>query len=172
MRNWICALLWCAAASTLALSQAAPKWVSHRVDGEAGEVFDELLLQGTYIKPPNNITAQPSLIVRCEKGKVIQTFFSFGAVLSQSVGGLHPVRLEAEIDKYHRVIEVDNVSPDWTAAYLSRKDLGRMLQAKIVKIGAVEFAGPVIQAEFDMPNPDPVYSACGKDASLKPDQPF
>lgn len=172
MRRWTFALLLCAIAGVLAYSQPAPKWVSHRVSADDGDAFDELMLQGTYLKPPTNTTAQPSLVVRCENGKVIQNFFSFGAVLSQSVGGLHPVRLETEIDKSKRVIEVDDVSPDWTAAYFSRKDLGRILQAKIVKVGAVEFAGPVIQAEFDLPDPGPIESACGKDPALKPDHVF
>jgi hypothetical protein len=172
MRHWTCVLLLCVAAGALAFSQAAPQWVSRQVNGDDGESFDELFLQGAYLKPPTNIAAQPSLIIRCEKGKVIQDFFSFGAVLSQSVGGLHPVRLETEIDKDHRVIDVDDVSPDWTAAYFSRKELYRILHAKIVIVGAVEFAGPVIQAKFTMPDPAPVYAACGKDKFLNPSQPF
>ncbi len=172
MRVWIGALLSCAAISALGFSQAAPKWESRIVGGVNGDTYTEFQLQGSYLKPPHNIAAQPSLIVRCESGKVIQNFFSFGAVLSQSVGGIHPVRLETEIDNAHRVIEVDNVSPDWTAAFFSRKDLNRMLRAKVVKVGAVEFAGPVIQAQFTMPDPDTVYSACGKDPFLKPDSVF
>lgn len=170
MRHWLGAILCCAAASLLGFSQAAPKWEGHPVTGVDGDTYTEFQLQGSYLKPPNNIAAQPSLIVRCENGKVIQNFFSFGAVLSQHVGGIHPVRLETEIDNSHRVIEVDDVSPDWTSAFFSRKDLNRMLQAKVVKVGAVEFAGPVILAMFTMPNPDPVYSACGKDKFLQPDR--
>jgi hypothetical protein len=179
MKVWSCVLLLFAATGAICFPQAAPnsspaapQWVSHQVSGDDGEAFDELLLQGTYLKPPKNVAAQPSLIVRCENGKVIQNFFSFGAVLSQSVGGLHPVRLETQIDSYHKVIDVDDVSPDWTAAFFSRKYLYRIVHAKVVKVGAVEFAGPVIQAKFAMPDPEPVYSACGKDKSLNPTQPF
>jgi hypothetical protein len=172
MRHWTGVLLLLAAAGALAFSQAAPKWVSRQVKGEDGEAFDELFLQGTYLKPPTNIAAQPSFVVRCENGKVIQSFFSFGAVLSQSVGGLHPVRLETEIDNLHKVIDVDDVSPDWTTAFFARKYLYPIVHAKVIKVGAVEFAGPVIEAEFNMPDPAPVYSACGKDKSLNPSQPF
>ncbi len=172
MRLFIGALLCCAAASVPGFSQAAPRWEGHPVTGDDGGTFTEFQLQGSYLKPPHNIAAQPSLIVRCENGKVIQNFFSFGAVLSQHVGGLHPVRLETEIDNLHKVIEVDDVSPDWTAAFFSRKDLNRMLRAKVVKVGAVEFAGPVIQAQFVMPDPEQIYSTCGKDPYLRPDTVF
>jgi len=167
MRLWAGAALVCAITSGIALCQTAPQWSTHVVSDPQFGSYTELRLPGAYVKPPSNVTAQPSLVIRCSEGKVLQNYFSFGAVLSVNVGGLHPVRLETTIDNFHTVIRVDDVSIDGTAAYFSRRDLNIMLYAKQVTVGAVEFAGPPILAKFDMPDSGPVFAACGEDRFLK-----
>jgi hypothetical protein len=157
----------CIVASGIAFSQAAPAWDSRVVSDPQFGSYTELRLPGTYVNPPNNVAAQPTLVVRCSDGKVLQNYFSFGAVLSVHVGGLHPVRLETTIDDFHTVIRVDDLSVDGTAAYFPRRDLNSMLYAKQVTVGAVEFAGPPILAKFAMPDRAPVFAACGEDRFLK-----
>jgi hypothetical protein len=168
MRRWIRLHLLFAVMCSLAFAQAAPKWESHVVsDSQNGSTFTELRLQGTYVVPPRMSNEQPALIVRCANGKVLENYFSFGAVLSQHTGGLYLVELEAMIDNRRRPIGVDEVSPDGMSAYFPRKELKRMLNAQLVTIGAVEFAGPQMLAKFEMPNSEPVFSACGEDMFLK-----
>ncbi|MGB6688369.1 MAG: hypothetical protein WBE76_11055 [Terracidiphilus sp.] len=167
MRLWAGVPLLCAIASGFAFSQTAPAWDIHIVSDPQFGSYTELRLQGAYVKPPNNVAAQPSLVVRCSDGKVLQNYFSFGAVLSVNVGGLHPVRLETTIDNVPTVIRVDDLSIDGTAAYFPRRELNRMLYAKQVTVGAVEFAGPPILAKFAMPDSAPVFAACGEDRFLK-----
>jgi hypothetical protein len=159
--------LLCAVICHVAFAQPASQWQSSDIsDPQAGK-YTELRLAGTYVKPPQNIAAQPSLVIRCSEGKVLQNYFSFGAVLSVHVGGLHPVRLETTIDNVQTVIRVEDVSVDGTAAYFSRRELNEMLYAKQITVGAVEFAGPPILASFTMPDPAPVFAVCGEDRFLK-----
>jgi hypothetical protein len=88
-------------------------------------------------------------------------------VLSHHAGGLYPVELEAHIDNVRRPIGVQDLSPDGTSAYFPRRELKRMLAARKVLVGAVEFAGPQMLASFSMPDSSPVFSACGHDFILK-----
>jgi hypothetical protein len=90
-------------------------------------------------------------------------------LLSQHVGGLHLVQLEARVDNVRRPIGVDELSPDGMSAYFPRSELKRMLMARKVLVGAVEFAGPEMQASFLMPDPAPVLASCGHDWILKQD---
>jgi len=162
-------VLVCASACAAAVSQTAPQWKSRVItDAEQGATYTELTLQGTYLVPPTNVNAQPSLVVQCADGKVQGNFFSFGAVLSLHVGGLYHVELQARIDDVRHPIGVDELSPDRTAAYFSRSDLKRMLFAKQIVVRAVEFAGPQMQASFTMPDASPIFDACGHDWILKP----
>src|SRR5277367_3675175 len=82
--------------SSPAFSQDGPKWQSRVVTGDdPGDSYTELSLQGSYVKPPSFVSAQPVLIVDCVKGKIRENYFSFGAVLSVHNGGNFPVELEA-----------------------------------------------------------------------------
>jgi hypothetical protein len=154
-------------ASPSAPTAEAPQWKSRVVSDPGQESYTELSLQGTYVVPPSNVAAQPALIVQCANGKVLGNFFSFGAVLSQHVGGLYRVELQARIDGVRRPIGVDELSPDGTAAYFSRDDLRRILWARQVEVRAVEFAGPQMQAAFSIPDSSPIYDACGREKVLK-----
>jgi hypothetical protein len=162
------AMLACALGSTAIFSQDGPKWNSRTVaDQGPGASFVELSLQGTYLIPPSVVSAEPVLVIHCSDGKVRENYISFGAVLSQHTGGLYPVELEATIDEVRRPIGVFDLSPDGTSAYFPRRDLKRMLSARKVLVGAVEFAGPQMLASFAMPDSSPVLSACGHDWALK-----
>ena len=158
----VCALA-CAA-----FSQDAPLWKSRIVTDPADKTtYTELTLQGTYLIPPNNVNAQPALVVQCADGKLLGALFNFGAVLSQHVGGLYRVELQARIDGVRRPIGVDNLNPDGTAAYFSISDLRRVLWARQVVVRAVEFAGPQMEASFTIPDSSAVYDACGRERALK-----
>jgi hypothetical protein len=161
-------MLVCALGSATALCQDTPGWNSRIVADEAqGTSYVELSLKGTYLTPPSVVAAQPALVIECANGKVRENYFSFGAVLSHHAGGLYPVELEAHIDNVRRPIGVQDLSPDGTAAYFPRRELKRMLAARKVLVGAVEFAGPQMLASFSMPDSSPVFSACGHDFILK-----
>ena len=151
-------------------AQEAPKWKSRIVTDKATRASHvELSLQGIYITPPSVVEAQPVLVVQCANGKIEENYFSFGAMLSQRVGGLHPVQLEATVDNVRHAIGVQDLSPDGMSAYFPRRELKRMLVARKVLVGAVEFAGPEMLASFAMPDPAPVLSSCGHDWILKQD---
>lgn len=143
----------------------APQWKSRVVtDTAQGTSYVELTLQGTYLVPPTLVDdAQPALVVQCANGKILENLFSFGAVLSLHVGGLYHVELQTRIDDVKRPIIVDDLNADRTAAFFSRGDLKRILDAKHVVVFAVEFAGPQMQASFTMPPPAPIFAACGQD---------
>jgi hypothetical protein len=148
-------------------AQTAPEWASRTIsDKDVGD-YVELELHGVYVRPPSVVSAEPVLVIDCASGKVLKNYFSFGAVLSHHAGGNFPVELEAFVDNVRRPIGVQDMSPDYTAAYFPRRELRRMLVAKKVLVGAVEFAGPQMQASFTMPDPAPVFEACGKDRFLQ-----
>jgi hypothetical protein len=153
-------------ASVHALPQG-PRWQSREIsDPDVGD-YVELSLQGVYTRQPSMDTAVPILVVQCAKGKVLKNLFSFGAVLSQRVGGLHRVEIEVHDDGERRALIIDELSPDSTSAYFRRDELRRMLQSHTVTVRAVEFAGPPFYASFTMPDSAPVLAACGDDWFLK-----
>lgn len=157
-----------ALASTAVWAQDAPQWKSQTLtDPNGAGTYTELRLVGTYLKPPTVVAAQPVLVIQCAGGKIQQNFFSFGAVLSQMAAGLHPVELEAYLDNVRRPIFSDQLSEDAMSAYFSRRDLKRILNAHSLRIGAVEMNGPQMMATFTMPDPEPIYQACGQDSVLK-----
>lgn len=145
-----------------------PKWSSRLIAGpESGTSVVELSLQGSYSRPPSFVNAQPALVVECTKGKVRGNYISFGAILDVPGNGASPFELIAFIDDVRTPIVVDDVSPDHTSAYFSRRELLRMLNARQVVVGTVEFAGPPIQVRFTIPDSSPVLSACGHDWVLR-----
>jgi hypothetical protein len=168
-------LVVCVAAGAAALSQAGaaaaaddPQWTSREIsDSDFGGTYIELNLAGTYVTPPSVANAEPALVVDCANHKVLKNYFAFGAVLSQHVGGLHRVELEAYDDDVRRPIIVDELSPDGTSANFSRLELKRMLAAHKVTVRAIELGGPPFLASFIMPDSTPVFSACGQDFILK-----
>jgi hypothetical protein len=158
----------CAVWGAAALAQDGPKWTSRNVsDPSLGFEYVELTLEGNYSTPPSVVSAQPSLVIECAGGKVLRSYFSFGAVLSVHAGGQFLVQLEAYIDNVRRPIGVDEVSADRTSAFFPRSELRRMLNARQLRVGAVEFAGPEMFASFTIPDSSPVAAACGQDWNPK-----
>lgn len=163
----LCAMTAVAASAPLH-AQDAPQWKSQTLSDPAGTgTYIELRLAGRYETPPTVVAAQPVLVIQCAGGKVQQNFFSFGAVLSRMAAGLHPVELEAFLDGVRRPIFSDEQSEDGMSAYFSRRDLRRILNVHALRIGAVEMNGPQMVATFTLPDPEPVYAACGQDSVLK-----
>jgi len=157
----------CAIAGARGHAQVAPKWESHVVSEPDGATVTELSLLGVYRTPPSIVKAQPVMVVQCANGKVLNSYFSFGAVLSQYAAGLHPVELELYLDNVRRPIFSDSLNEDGTSAYFSHKELKRILAVHELRVGAVEFAGPQMQATFILPDITPVLAACGEDSILK-----
>ena len=151
-------------------AQDANTWQHQKIDDSLhGKTIDSFLLQGKYLTPPRmpGDGEAPMLVIRCIKGKVEQNYFNFNAVLATRHGSIFPIMMEARIDGKSANIGADNVSTDGSSAYFPRSDLKKILHARVVIIGANEYLGPEIVAQFDIPDSAVVFAACGSDRMLK-----
>jgi hypothetical protein len=153
-----------------ASAQTAVTWQHQTIDDPLhAKTIDTFTLQGKYLTPPRAVTTGqiPVLVIRCVKGKVEQNYFNFYAVLATRAGSIYPVMMEARIDGKSTSIEADGVSTDGTSAYFPRYELKKVLRAHVVIVGANEYLGPEIEAQFDIPDTKAVFAACGSDRMLK-----
>jgi hypothetical protein len=151
-------------------AQTAITWQHKTIDDPLhAKTIDAFVLEGKYVTPPRLVTTgqNPVLVIRCMKGKVEQNYFNFNAVLATRTGSIFPVMMDARIDGKSTTIGADDISTDGTSAYFPRSDLKRILRARLVIVGANEYLGPEIEAQFEIPDTTAVFAACGSDRMLK-----
>jgi hypothetical protein len=159
MRTWILkiavGLLLIASAS----AQESPGWRYVKDDDPLhGKVHDKFVLDGKYLTPPRTVAQGfvPSMVVMCSDGKVEQNYIAVGAVV-----------LESRVDGKKGAIAATGAATDGTAVFFTRVDLKNILKAHQVIVGVNEYLGAEVVMQFDMPDPLPVFTTCGRDRIVK-----
>lgn len=129
-----------------------------------GKIHDKLMLTGKFLKPPHNTIGAlptPLLVVSCSAGELEHSYMSVGAVLDAIDLRTSPV--DAAIDGKQTFIFGQGLSTDGQAVYFDEVGLKKILNGRRVLLGVPQYLGPQIVVEFNMPSPEPVLTACGKD---------
>ena len=153
-------------------TQLAASWQHTRDDDPLhNKVYDRLILDGKYLTPPRSVARGfvPSIVVECADGKVEQNYITIGAVATLRGRG-QPIfadLLDSRIDGKRGAIAAIGIATDGTGVFFTRVDLKSILRAHEVIVGVYEYLGVQIVLQFIMPDPTPVYTACGRDRLLK-----
>lgn len=149
--------------------QQTAGWI-HSQDNDAlhGKLNEKFLLEGKYLTPPEHAhEAAPSIVVVCSDGKVKQNYLNVGAVITMEGHSDLVAALEARIDGKKKSILYTGESTDGTSVFFTRVDLRNILRSHQVIVGINEHLGPEVVMQFDMPDPSPIFAACGKDRIVK-----
>jgi hypothetical protein len=170
MRTWILkiavGLLLIASAS----AQESPGWRYVKDDDPLhGKVHDKFVLDGKYLTPPRTVAQGfvPSMVVMCSDGKVEQNYIAVGAVVTLKSKGFFADLLESRVDGKKGAIAATGAATDGTAVFFTRVDLKNILKAHQVIVGVNEYLGAEVVMQFDMPDPLPVFTTCGRDRIVK-----
>lgn len=152
-----------------AYSQQSSSWLHATEDDPLhGKTNEKFVLTGKYVTPPEHAhDATPSIVVVCTDGKVKQSYFNVGTVVTTEGHSDIAAALEGRIDGKKMAILSNRKSTDGTALFFTRVDLHKMLRAHTVIVGVNEYLGPEVVMQFDMTDPSEVFAACGKDRLLK-----
>jgi hypothetical protein len=154
------------------LAQAATVWeYTKKADPLRNQTVDVFVLKGSFVTSPRTGAANPSLVIACTDGKVHQNFFNFGTAVhyegGPGTGTWAHTNLKANIDGKRTGIYANHMSEDGQAAYFTRGELKNILKAHHLAVGAREVIGGELIAEFDIPDPAPIFEKCGKDSAIR-----
>jgi hypothetical protein len=135
------------------------------------KISDVLVLDGKYVTPPRTVAHGfvPSIVVECSNGKVERNYIVVGTVITLKGRG-QPIfadLLDSRVDGKKGAIAATGAATDGTGVFFTRVDLKTILKAREVMVGVYEYLGSQVVMQFDMPDPAPVYAACGRDRILK-----
>lgn len=161
-----------AVARDSAQQQSPASWRSVKDDDPLhNKMYEMLVLDGKYLTPPRTVASGfvPSIVVKCSDGKVEQNYIIVGTVVTLKGRG-QPIfadLLDSRLDGKKGAIAATGAATDGTGVFFTRVDLKTILKAHEVMVGVYEYLGSQVVMQFDMPDPAPVYAACGRDRILK-----
>ena len=161
-----------AAARDSVQQQSPANWRSVKDDDPLhNKMYDMVVLDGKYLTPPRTVAPGfvPCIVVKCSNGKVEQNYIVVGTVVTLKGRG-QPIfadLLDSRVDGKKGAIAATGAATDGTGVFFTRVDLNNILKAHEVMVGVHEYLGAQVVMQFDMPDPAPVYAACGRDRILK-----
>jgi hypothetical protein len=145
--------------ASVSVCAQGPSWTFHSIDDPLhAKVHNQFVLEGKYLTPPNKPIGQPPLTVSCTDGRFDSFIFEIGGIVDEQRASV-----EGRIDGKAKPVGIDGRSTDQEALFLSTFDVKKVINAKLVILGAQEYLGPQVVVQFDMPDPGPIYQSCSKE---------
>jgi hypothetical protein len=168
-------------------AQNEARWEYRQNDALQGKTFDELILDGTYVKPPTSGNSEtPRILVRCENKKFRRGYLLVGGVAehtgiweghtARSFKGKPQAQVEIRWDEERKAVsEFWELSDDRRSLLFDKQQLVKLMTGRslgdptdpqallpMLYLGVVEAGANQIVMRFNMPrDPKQLVKLCG-----------